>query len=105
MAEMAKAQESHVEAIGNLWWEFLLFHQDIERIFVLEEDSIQRFKEDHLLPHMRSEDSLVLVALEGTGAVGFCISEVRRIMPGLKRPPYGYIDMMAVTAEGCTQKS
>jgi ribosomal protein S18 acetylase RimI-like enzyme len=99
MADISKAQESHVEAIGDLWWEFLLFHQDIESIFVLEEDSIQRFREDHLLPHMRSEDGLVLVALDGTRAVGFCISEVRRIIPGLKRPPYGYIDTIAVTAE------
>lgn len=99
MIEIVRAEECHVEDIGKLWYEFLLFHQDIERIFILDENSIPGFKENHLRPHMSSEDGLVLVALEGTRAVGFCISEIRRMRPGLKREPYGYVDTMTVTAD------
>jgi GNAT superfamily N-acetyltransferase len=99
VVEIQRADESHVEAIGVLWWEFLQFHQDIDRIFIADRNSIAGFKNDHLRPHMASEDGLVLVALEETVPVGFSISEIRRVRPGLKREPYGYVDTMAVTWE------
>ena len=98
MTKIVRAEASHVEAIGKLWWEFISFHQEIEPIFILDADSIQGFKESHLVPHMKSGDGLVLVAIEGTTTVGFSISEIRRTRPGLKREPYGYVDSMAVTA-------
>jgi GNAT superfamily N-acetyltransferase len=99
MADILRADESHLEAIGVLWWEFLQFHQDIERVFITDENSIAGFKSDHLRPHMTSEDGLVLVALDKGTVVGFSISEIRRARPGLQRAPYGYIDTMAVTAD------
>lgn len=99
MIKIVRAEECHVEDIGKLWHEFILFHQEIERIFILDENSIPGFKENHLRPHMSSDDGLVLVALEGEKAVGFCVSEIRRERPGLKRDPYGYIDTMAVAAD------
>ena len=41
---------------------------------------------------------MVLVALGDEKVVGYSLTEIRRISPGLKREKYGYIDEMAVTA-------
>lgn len=97
MIEIVKAEEKHVADIGQLWLEFIKFHQDIEPIYELNEDSIAGFEQNHLRPFMKSEDKLVLVTLEKGKIIGYSMSEIRRIFPGLKREIYGYIDEMAVT--------
>jgi GNAT superfamily N-acetyltransferase len=97
MIEIVKAEEKHVADIGNLWWEFIKFHQDIEPVYELNEDAISGFEQNHLRPFMKSEDKLVMVTLEKGRVVGYSMSEIRRIFPGLKREIYGYIDEMAVT--------
>jgi GNAT superfamily N-acetyltransferase len=99
MVDVIRADETNVDAICKLWWEFLMYHQDIEPIFVLSEDSIAGFRDSHLRPHLTSDDGLVLVALKDARAVGFSIAEIRRVRTGLQREPYGYVDTMAVTAE------
>ena len=98
MIEIVKAEEKHVADIGNLWWEFILFHQDIDPIYTTLEGAIPGFIENHLRPFMISEDRLALVAVDGTKVVGYSLSEIHRISPGLKREKYGYIDDMAVNA-------
>jgi ribosomal protein S18 acetylase RimI-like enzyme len=98
MIEIVKAEEKHMAEIGQLWWEFILFHQDIDPIYTSLEGAIPGFIENHLRHFMESEDGLVLVAVDGTKVVGYSLSEVHRISPGLKREKYGYIDDMAVTA-------
>ena len=30
MAEIVKAEDRHVKSIGDLWWEFIIFHRDID---------------------------------------------------------------------------
>ena len=99
MIEIAKAVESHVEDIGKLWWEFYLFHHNVNPIFPLPDDPIPSFTKNHLRRFMTSEDCLVLVALDGTRVVGYGLLEKRRVPPEFKREPYGYIDQMAVTQE------
>ena len=84
--------------IGRLWWEFILFHQDIDPIWTPLEGSIPGFIENHLRRFMKSEDGLVLVAGDKGKVIGYSLSEIRRNSPGLKREKYGYIDEMAVTA-------
>ena len=84
--------------IGRLWWEFILFHQDIDPIWTPLEGSIPGFIENHLRRFMKSEDGLVLVSGDKGKVVGYSLSEIHRISPGLKREKYGYIDEMAVTA-------
>ena len=98
MIEIVKAEEKHVADIGRLWWEFILFHQDIDPIWTPLEGSIPGFIENHLRRFMKSEDGLVLVAGDKGKVIGYSLSEIRRISPGLKREKYGYIDEMAVTA-------
>jgi ribosomal protein S18 acetylase RimI-like enzyme len=87
-----------VADIGRLWWEFILFHQDIDPIWTPLEGSIPGFIENHLRRFMKSEDGLVLVAGDKGKVIGYSLSEIRRNSPGLKREKYGYIDEMAVTA-------
>jgi ribosomal protein S18 acetylase RimI-like enzyme len=98
MIEIVKAEEKHVADIGRLWWEFILFHQDIDPIWTPLEGSIPGFIENHLRRFMKSEDGLVLVAGDKGKVIGYSLAEIRRISPGLKREKYGYIDEMAVTA-------
>jgi ribosomal protein S18 acetylase RimI-like enzyme len=98
MIEIVRAEEKHMADIGKLWWEFILFHQDIDPIYTSLEGAIPGFIENHLQRCMKSDDGLVLVAVDGTKVVGYSLSEVHRISPGLKREKYGYIDDMAVTA-------
>jgi ribosomal protein S18 acetylase RimI-like enzyme len=98
MIKIVKAEEKHVADIGRLWWEFILFHQDIDPIWTPLEGSIPGFIENHLRRFMKSEDGLVLVAGDKGKVIGYSLSEIRRNSPGLKREKYGYIDEMAVTA-------
>ena len=47
---------------------------------------------------MKSEDGLVLVAVDNGKVVGYSLSEIRTANPGFHREKYGYIDDAAVTA-------
>lgn len=97
MIEIIRAEEKHVKEMGELWWEFMLFHQDIDPIFIFVEDQIPDYIENHLRRFMESKDGLVLVAMDEQQTIGYSLSEIRRVTPGLKRETYGYIDQMAVT--------
>ena len=98
MIEIVKAEEKHVTAVGKLWWEFMIFHQNVEPIFTPREGAIPGFEENQIRRLMKSVDGQVLVALDGTKVVGYSLSEIRGPSPGFKRGEYGYIDEMAVTA-------
>ena len=108
MIEVVRAEEHHVSDIGRLWWEFIRFHKDIDTWFTPQEDSIPGFQEHHVGRFMRSENGLVLVALDNGKVVGYSLSEVRAPSPGMKQDRWGYIDQVAVTAnyrrEGVGQK-
>ena len=98
MIEIIKAEEKHVIAIGKLWWGFMIFHQNIDHIFTPREGSILSFEEHQLRRMMKSEESLVLVALDGANIVGFSLTEIRGLTPGFERDKFGHIDDMGVTA-------
>ena len=71
MIEIVKAEEKHVTAIGKLWWEFMIFHQNLDHIFTPQEGAILGFEENQLRKLMQSEDGLVLIALDGSNVVVF----------------------------------
>jgi len=98
MIEIVRAEERHVPDIGKLWLEYMHFHQDIDPIFTTVDDAVPIFEENHLLPVMKSEDSLVLVALDEGRVVGYSFSEIRQTSKVLKRNRHGYVHDMAVTA-------
>jgi ribosomal protein S18 acetylase RimI-like enzyme len=53
---------------------------------------------NHLRRFMKSDDGLVLVAIDKNQVVGYSLSEIKRITPGSKRGKYGYVDTMSITA-------
>ena len=98
MIEIVKAQEKHVTAIGQLWCELMIFHQNIDPIFTPREGTIAGFEENQVRRLMKAEDGLVLVALDKGRVIGYSLSETRGPSPGYKREKYGNIDNTAVTA-------
>jgi len=98
MIEVVRAEEHHVSDIGRLWWEFIQFHKEIDTWFTPCEGSIPGFQKHHVGRFMRSENGLVLVALDNGKVVGYSLSEVRGPSPGMKQEGWGYIDQVAVTA-------
>ena len=77
--EIVPAEERHVKAIGDLWWEFILFHQSIDPIWAPSDDSIEYFIEDHLRKFLGSDDRLALVATDGDTAIGYALAEINRV--------------------------
>jgi ribosomal protein S18 acetylase RimI-like enzyme len=98
MIEIIRAEEKHVTAIGKLWWEFMMFHQNLDHIFTPREGATLGFEENQVRRLMNSEEGLVLVAVDNGKVVGYALSEIRMPNPGFHREKYGYIDDTAVTA-------
>ncbi|MFC2038887.1 GNAT family N-acetyltransferase [Chloroflexota bacterium] len=97
MIEIIKAEEKHVSAIGILWHEFIDFHIDIEPLFIPNDEAEEGFKEEIVRALMKSEDGLVLVALDKGQAVGYSIAGIEEPPRGSTRREYGCIHHMAVT--------
>ena len=98
MIEIIKAEEKHVTAIGKLWWELMIFHQDIDHIFTPKEGAVLSFEENYLRRLMKSPEGLVMVALDGIKVVGYSIAEIQTAPPGFRRDKYSHISDMVVTA-------
>jgi GNAT superfamily N-acetyltransferase len=95
MIEIIRAEEKHVTAIGKLWWELMIFHQNIDHIFTPVEGSSLSFEENMVRRLMRSADGLALVALDDAKVVGFSLAEIKNT-PGFRRGKLGFISDMAV---------
>jgi len=108
MIEIIRAEEKHVTAIGKLWWEFMIFHQNADHIFTPREGSTLSFEENQLRRLMKSPNGLVLVAVDNGKVVGYSLSEVRDSTPGFRHEKIGFVHDTAVTAsyrrEGIGQK-
>ena len=98
MVEIIKAEDKHVTAIGQLYLEFIKFHADIDPIWTPIDNPIPGMVENHLRRFMKSDDGLVLVAIDKKQVVGYSLSEIKGFTPGAKRGKYGYVDTMAITA-------
>ena len=93
--EILCAQESHVPQVMDLWKEFMNHHAPIDYRFPLREDAAANM-EKHLREVMKSEDTLVIVAVEGDEVRGYSIAEIDRRAPLFQRQTYGTISDMAV---------
>ena len=97
--EIAKATDSYVPGIVELWREFMDHHKDIDPRFPVREDAHIGFKQ-HIRDLMGAEDTLVNVTLDESRLVGFSISQVQEYAPiWVEREKYGFIDTMAITAD------
>jgi len=98
MIEIRRAEERHINDIGNLWLEFMRFSQDIDTIYAPREGTVPVFINDYLRPVINDENSLVLVALDGGRAVGYSYSLISEPSDLVKRGRYGLIHDMFITA-------
>ncbi len=98
MMEIIRTDERHVSDIGALWLEFMRFHQEIDPIFAPRDGAVTGFEENEVRRLIRSENGLVLVALDEGRVVGYALSEVRGPKEGYKLEKHGAIDNVAVMA-------
>jgi ribosomal protein S18 acetylase RimI-like enzyme len=98
MINIVQAAEKHISEIDELWLEFMHFHQEIDKVFTVRDGAIPGFENDVVRRLMKSEDGLVLVALDEGRVIGFALSEIRGPAKVYKLERYGAIDTMAVTS-------
>ena len=85
-----KAVVDDLNAIGNLWQEFMDFHKKRDPHFSRSTDGHERFKE-FISGHMISEMSRVLVAEQGTTIVGYCLATLAKYPPVFENRDYGMV--------------
>jgi len=94
--EITSATDTHVPEIVEVWKEFMDFHKDIDLRFPMKENA-PLIWEKHLRDLIKSEDTLVLVAMDKDHVVGYSISLIEsRYPPVFTRETYGFIASMAV---------
>ena len=96
MVEITEALEDHIEQIGELWMDFMLYHADMDAVYEPPENSILVFIDGFLRPAMEDDNSLVLVALHGEKAVGYSYSLIVPPHKLNKREKYGLIHDMFI---------
>jgi len=99
MIEIVKAEERHVSDICKLWLEFMRYSEDIDPIFAPRDGTIPVFEEKYLRPVMKSENSLVLVALDRGRVVGYSYSLIIDPSDLMKRKKYGYVHDVFITKD------
>jgi ribosomal protein S18 acetylase RimI-like enzyme len=97
-----KAVVDDLNAIGNLWQEFMDFHKRCDPHYSRSTDGHDRFKE-FISGHMTSDISCVLVAEQGTTVVGYCLATLAKYPPVFENRDYGMVFDLAVT-ELCRRK-
>jgi ribosomal protein S18 acetylase RimI-like enzyme len=97
--EIISATESFVPEIVELWEEFWGYHQKMEpQFFVMSEDGPSKF-EEYLRGLIKSDESQVLVALEGGQMAAYSIAQILKRPPIAKHPEYGFISHLCVKSE------
>ncbi|MFA5393038.1 MAG: GNAT family N-acetyltransferase [Candidatus Ratteibacteria bacterium] len=91
-----KASVDDLNAIGNLWQEFMDFHKSRDPRFTRSADGHERFKE-FISGHMTLDTSRVLVAEEDGKVVGYCLAKLAKYPPVFEKQDYGTVFDLAVT--------
>ncbi len=95
--EIKEALEKHIPEITKLWMEFMYFNEKIEP-FDTSGDNVLTQVETHLRNKIKSNDALVLVAIDNQKVVGYSISEITQRLPYFRNRTLGVIYDMAITA-------
>ena len=95
--EIIEATEKHIPEITKLWMEFMYFNAEIEP-FNTSGDKVLTQVETHLKNMIKSDDSLVLVAIDDQKLVGYSISQITQKPPYFREKTLGTIYDMAITA-------
>jgi ribosomal protein S18 acetylase RimI-like enzyme len=85
-----------LNAIGNLWKEFMDFHKSRDVHFSRSTDGHERFIE-FISGHLSSDTSSVLIAERDGELVGYCLATLAKYPPVFEAQYYGAIFDLAVT--------
>ncbi|MEM2145759.1 MAG: GNAT family N-acetyltransferase [Candidatus Jordarchaeaceae archaeon] len=96
--EIVSATYSHVPEIVDLWKEFMDYGGSIDPLFSRREDGHLNF-ERYLKDLIKSDNSLVLVALDKGHVVAYSISQIFEYPPVFPQEKYGFISDMAVKSK------
>jgi ribosomal protein S18 acetylase RimI-like enzyme len=97
--EIVSAKDSLIPQIVELWKELWDFHQNLDpKYFVMSEDGPSKF-EEYLRGLIKSDDSQVLIALEGGQVVAYSIAQILKRPPVAKHIEYGFISDLGVKEE------
>jgi ribosomal protein S18 acetylase RimI-like enzyme len=92
--EIVRATYSHVPEIVDLWKEFMDYGRSVDPLFNRREDGHLNLK--YLKDLIKSDNSLVLVALDKGHVEAYSISQIAEFPPVFQREKYGFISDMAV---------
>jgi len=75
------------------------YTQDVEPVLKPREGTIPVFEKKYLRTAMKSENSLLLVALDGTKVVGYSYALIEESPDLIERMPFGYVHDMFITRD------
>ena len=96
-AVVRKATLQDLDAIGDLWVEFMDFHKRRDPHFARAADGRRRFQ-DFISTHIVAHTSRVLVAEVRGRVVGYCLAVLSQYPPVFRNRDYGSVFDLAVTA-------
>ena len=94
--EIREATIDDIPELTELWKEFMDFHGRYDPFFTRAADGHERWAE-FARANIENEDWLVLIALEGNQAVGYCMAAVLDYPPVMETKRHGLIQDVAVT--------
>jgi GNAT superfamily N-acetyltransferase len=96
--EIREALAADIPAIVDVWWEFMMFHANVNPTFTPTPEGRESFS-THLGQQVESKNSLLLVADSSGAIIGYCLAGMAERPPVLLNRDYGMIDDLAVTGD------
>ncbi len=94
-----EAAECDLEAIKEIWKEFIDHHKAVNSFFSRVDDAHEKFGE-FALSNIRNKDKwIVFVACRDEEIAGYCMATIEEYPPLYENPKYGYIMDMAVSGK------
>ena len=90
-----EADPTHIPSVLELWKELMTFHEPFDSLFEMSQGA-EKSMASHLEKLIAGKDSLVLIAIEDDGIVGYTIAQIASYPPVFVRQKYGRISDMAV---------
>ena len=92
-----EATTADIPQISEVWWEFMLFHADLNPTFTPTQDGRDKFAA-YLEEQLAAKSSLLLVAHADDSIVGYCLAGMAERPPVLIDCQYGMINDLAVVS-------
>lgn len=95
---IAKAHQSDIPSILEIWKEFMDFHVPFDSIFTRSEDGEENMGK-YLERLIEAEEALLLVATENEALLGYALAKIESYPPVFRKRTYGLISDLAVRSE------